>query len=87
MIFCCSHANISQITPFSDQILALLPPLWEQSGEEHLMKQAILTLLSSLIDSLKQDSAKYHPLILPLIRSSVEPGSVSIFHTHEENQD
>jgi len=51
------------------------------------MKQAILTLLSSLIDSLKEDSAKYHPLILPLIRSSVEPGSVSIFYTREENQD
>ena len=79
-ISCYSHANVSQITPFSDQILALLPPLWEQSGEEHLMKQAILTLLSSLIDSLKEDSAKYHPLILPLIRSSVEPGSVSISH-------
>lgn len=70
--------NISQIAPFSDQILALLPPLWDQSGEEHLMKQAILTLLSALIDALKQDSVKYHSLVLPLIRSSVEPGSVSI---------
>lgn len=49
------------------------------------MKQAILTLLSSLIDSLKQDSAKYHPLILPLIRSSVEPGSVSVFPIREDN--
>lgn len=42
------------------------------------MKQAILTLLSALIDALKQDSVKYHSLVLPLIRSSVEPGSVSI---------
>lgn len=74
-----AHANdTSQIDPFSDQILALLPPLWDQSGEEHLMKQAILTLLSALIDALKQDSVKYHSLVLPLIRSSVEPGSVSI---------
>lgn len=41
------------------------------------MKQSILTLLSSLIGSLKKDSVRYHSLILPLIQSSVEPGSVS----------
>lgn len=41
------------------------------------MKQAILNLLSGLIHSLKQDSVRYHPLILPLIESSVHPESVS----------
>lgn len=42
------------------------------------MKQAILTLLSSLINSLKQESIRYHSLILPLIQSSVHPESVSL---------
>ena len=42
------------------------------------MKQAILTLLSSLINSLKQESVRYHSLILPLIQSSVHPESVSL---------
>lgn len=70
-------SNAYQIVSFSDQILSLLPPLWEESGDEHLMKQAILTLLSSLIHSLKQESARYHALILPLIQSSVHPESVS----------
>jgi hypothetical protein len=65
-----------QISPYADQIVSLLPPLWEQSGDEHLMKQAILTLLSSLIHSMKQESIRYHPIILPLIQKSVEPGSV-----------
>lgn len=63
----------SQIAPFSDSIVSLLPSLWEASGEEHLMKQIILTLLSSMIHSLKQESVRYHPLILPLIQSSVNP--------------
>jgi hypothetical protein len=72
-----TSSNEYQIGVFSDQILSLLPPLWEESGDEHLMKQAILTLLSSLIHSLKQDSARYHALILPLIQSSVHPESVS----------
>ncbi|PKY04285.1 ARM repeat-containing protein [Aspergillus campestris IBT 28561] len=75
------------INPFSDQILSLLPPLWESSGEEHLMKQAILTLLSSLINSLKQDSIRYHSLILPLIKNSVEPGSETIIYLLDEALD
>lgn len=70
--------NCFQILPFSDQIIHLLPPLWEQSGEEHLMKQAILTLLSSLMNALKGDSVKYHADILPLIQSSIEPESVGL---------
>ncbi|KAJ5084640.1 hypothetical protein NUU61_009219 [Penicillium alfredii] len=76
-----------RISPFSDQILSLLPPLWEHSGEEHLMKQAILTLLSSLISSLKQESVRYHSLILPLIQSSVEPGSETIVYLLDEALD
>ncbi|KAB8236314.1 armadillo-type protein [Aspergillus alliaceus] len=75
------------ITPFSDQILSLLPPLWEGSGEEHLMKQAILTLLSSLINSLKQESVRYHSLILPLIQNSVEPDSETLIYLLDEALD
>ncbi|OOF97151.1 hypothetical protein ASPCADRAFT_12484, partial [Aspergillus carbonarius ITEM 5010] len=75
------------IAPFSDQILSLLPPLWESSGEEHLMKQAILTLLSSLIHSLKQESIRYHSLILPLIQNSVEPGSETLIYLLDEALD
>ncbi|KAJ5444209.1 uncharacterized protein N7458_008081 [Penicillium daleae] len=74
----------NHIGAFSDQILSLLPPLWEESGDEHLMKQAILTLLSSLIHSLKQESARYHALILPLIQSSVHPESDTIVYLLDE---
>ncbi|PGG96510.1 hypothetical protein AJ80_09816 [Polytolypa hystricis UAMH7299] len=72
------------VSPYADQIVSLLPPLWEQSGEQHLMKQAILTLLSSLIHSMKQESIRYHPIILPLIQKSVEPGSETLVYLLEE---
>ncbi|KAJ5586948.1 uncharacterized protein N7459_002713 [Penicillium hispanicum] len=75
------------IAPFSDAILSLLPPLWEESGEEHLMKQEILTLLSSLITSLKQESARYHSLILPLIQGSVHPESETFVYLLDEALD
>ncbi|KAF2093794.1 ARM repeat-containing protein [Rhizodiscina lignyota] len=63
------------ITPYAERIVSLLPPLWEQSGEEHLMKQSILTILARLINAMKAESRPYHPLVLPIIKGAVEPGS------------
>ncbi|KAF1916652.1 armadillo-type protein [Ampelomyces quisqualis] len=63
------------ITPYADRIIALLPPLWEQSGDEHLMKQAILTMLSRLTNAMKADSRSFHASFLPIIRSAIEPDS------------
>lgn len=39
------------------------------------MKQAILTILARLINSMKAESVKYHSLVLPIIKGAVEPGS------------
>jgi len=39
------------------------------------LKQSILGILSALVTSIQTDSQKYHPLIIPLIESSVEPTS------------
>ncbi|KAK2875967.1 hypothetical protein FQN49_001488 [Arthroderma sp. PD_2] len=75
------------ISPFADQIVSLLPGLWDQSGDEHLMKQAILTLLSSLIHSMREQSTRYHSMILPLIQKSIEPESDSIVYLLEESLD
>ncbi|KAL4911267.1 hypothetical protein BDW74DRAFT_184677 [Aspergillus multicolor] len=72
------------VAPFSDAILALLPPLWDGSGEEHLLKQAILTLLGALIYSLKQESMRYHSIVLPLIRNSVDPTSDTMIYLLED---
>ena len=64
-----------RITPFADGIISLLPPLWEQAGEEYLMKQSILGILSALLTSLGSNSQKYHSLVVPIIHSSIEMGS------------
>lgn len=53
----------------------MLPQLWDQSGDEHLMKQVILALLSKLLRGMKAEGAAYHSLTLPLIRETVTPGS------------
>ena len=75
------------ISPFADQIISLLPPLWIQAGEEYLMKQSILTILAALITSMKDESRRYHSLILPLIQSSIEPGSETQIYLLEDGLD
>ncbi|ODH45246.1 hypothetical protein ACO22_00242 [Paracoccidioides brasiliensis] len=75
------------IAPYADQIVSLLPQLWEQASKENLMKQAILTLLSSLIHSMKQESVRYHQIIIPLIQKSVDPESEALIYLLEEALD
>ena len=75
------------VTPFVDQIISLLPPLWDQAGEEYLMKQTILGILSSLCTSMQAESRKYHALIVPLIQSSIEPSSETRVYLLEDALD
>lgn len=63
------------IAPFAERIVGLLPPLWEASGEEHLMKQAILTILARLVNAMKGQSLPLHSMVFPIIKGAVEPGS------------
>lgn len=83
-----SHeANVWQISPFADQIISLLPPLWVQAGDIYLLKQSILAILSALVASMKEDSRKYHSMIIPLIESSVEKTSEIRVYLMEEAMD
>ncbi|KAF7680702.1 arm repeat-containing protein [Alternaria burnsii] len=75
------------ITPYANSIIALLPPLWEQSGEEHLMKQAILTLLARLTNAMKAESRSFHASFLPIIQSAIEPGSETQVYLLEDALD
>lgn len=72
------------ISPFADQIVNMLPGLWEASGEEHLMKQAILTLMSTLVSAMKEQAQRYHSMILPLIQRAVDPSSEMQVYLMEE---
>ena len=75
------------IEPYSDAIMSMLPPLWAESGEENLIKQAILTMITAITTSLKEKSLKYHQLVLPLIRDSVDPNSEIAVYLLEDGLD
>jgi len=77
----------NNISPYADQIVSILPGLWEGSGEEHLLKQAILTLLSTLVTAMREEAQRYHAMVLPLIQRAVEPGSEMQVYLLEEALD
>lgn len=79
--------NYNQVTPFADQIISFLPSLWDQAGEEFLMKQSILGILSSLISAMRSNSRHYHSLIIPLIESSVKIDSETRIYLLEDALD
>ena len=62
---------------YADHVISLLPPLWEQAGDEYLLKQTILGILSALITAMKAECSRFQALIVPLIESSVRPDSTT----------
>ena len=61
--------------------------MWDQAGEEYLLKQSILGILSGIVMSMGQDSQNYFPLIVPLIHNSVKPDSETRQYLLEEALD
>ena len=72
------------ISPYADALMGMLPPLWQQSEEEHLFKQQILTLITAIISSTRNESLRFQPLILPLINEALQPESESLLYLMEE---
>ncbi|KTW32847.1 hypothetical protein PNEG_04338 [Pneumocystis murina B123] len=59
------------ISPYIQSIVDILPSLWENSEEGHLIKAIIIVTLTKLIKSLREESEKYHPLVIQLIKYSI----------------
>ena len=55
--------------------MSLLPSLWTQAGDKCLLKQLTLVTLTALLTAMKDESRKFHSMIIPLIRSSIDPKS------------
>ncbi|KAF7513857.1 hypothetical protein GJ744_006471 [Endocarpon pusillum] len=81
------HKMEAHVEPFSNSIMEMLPTLWLASGDEHLMKQAILTMITAITTALTKQSLKYQSDIIPLIRDSVQPNSESLVYLLEEALD
>ena len=63
----------SHIAPFAGRIVEALPGLWDESGEETLRKQVIVTLLVNLLGSLGRESGRYQDFALFIIKAVLVP--------------
>lgn len=71
------HSLGQAVDPFADTVLLALPVIWEAAQEEFLLKQVIIGLLSEVFKTMRSSSSRFHPLILPLIASALNPNNTA----------
>lgn len=75
----------THIAKFADMIMSALPSIWASAGDlGFMMKQAVLTILQSLVMSMKNESRRFHNIIIPLIAEAVQEGSDVYVYLIEE---
>lgn len=72
------------IAPYAQQIIELLPPLWQAAANQNLLQSAILVIMTKLVESLKSQSVGLHALVMPLIRLSVDPSQEAHVYLMED---
>lgn len=76
----------THISAFGDPIMTVLPQLWESVGEEeYMMKQGILSIMTTLIRSMRADSQRYQTTMIPSLREAMNPDSALHLHLIEES--
>ncbi|KAF9360714.1 hypothetical protein BGX34_007599 [Mortierella sp. NVP85] len=72
------------IAPYAQQIIELLPPLWQAAASQNLLQSAILVIMTKLVESLKSQSVGLHAMVMPLIRLSVDPSQEAHVYLMED---
>lgn len=66
----------THMTRYSDMVMNAIPGIWESAGDlGYMMKQAVLAIMQTLVMSLKTESQRYLPMILPLIAEATQEGT------------
>ncbi|EMG47600.1 hypothetical protein SBY92_004719 [Candida maltosa Xu316] len=68
-------------------ILQIIPPNWETSDKEQIIKASLLRVLKSLIVSLNENSKETHPIAIPLIRACCSESSDIYLLVSEDGYD
>ena len=78
----------THVSQFGDAIMLLLPKLWESAAsEEYMIKQSVLAIMSALVSSMRVESQRYQPVIIPLLRDAMDPKSALHLHLIAESVD
>lgn len=76
----------THISQFGDALMTTLPKLWEDcDAGEWSIKQAILSIMSALVASMRAESQRYQSVIIPLLRQAVDSQTELHLHLIEES--
>ncbi|KDR83604.1 hypothetical protein GALMADRAFT_219426 [Galerina marginata CBS 339.88] len=64
------------ILPFMTTITEPIPQLWVTAEGDFLFKASLLVTVTKLVEAVKEHSSSLGPLVVPLIRESLSPGSM-----------
>lgn len=73
-----------KMAPYCTTIASLLPELWQQCGDQHLLQISILLTLTETIQSMRGQSAELHGLVIPLIRYALDTNQQSHVYLAED---
>ncbi|KAI8869437.1 ARM repeat-containing protein [Ramicandelaber brevisporus] len=86
MLSVLSGRMMSHIAPYAETIIALLPPIWESSGQhDQILQASVIQLLTALVQSLGSISVNAHGLVAPLIVHGVDPASPGFVYLAEDS--
>jgi hypothetical protein len=78
----------THVSQFGDAIMLILPKLWESAAsEEYMIKQSVLAIMSALVSSMRVESQRYQPVIIPLLRDAMIPESALHLYLITESVD
>ncbi|KAJ1942843.1 hypothetical protein GGF37_002927 [Kickxella alabastrina] len=61
-----------EIVPFAENIVKLIPPLWQSAAQENLYQTTILSLVTKLVEALGAQSVVLQQFIAPLVQHSID---------------
>ncbi|KAL7750537.1 hypothetical protein RI367_003873 [Sorochytrium milnesiophthora] len=73
-----------EFIPYAEQVISVLPGLWEASASEHLFQSSMLNLLTKLVPCLREGLAPLQQLIVPLIVMGVDTEQPSSVYLMED---
>lgn len=75
----CIQRMEEHVLQFADPIMGALPALWDAAGEAHMVKAAIVGVLSALVNSIGAESRRYQETMLPIIAQCMNDPSNDAF--------
>ncbi|KAF3057200.1 hypothetical protein GL218_06289 [Daldinia childiae] len=78
----------THVSSFGDMVMNAIPSIWESAGPlGFMMKQSVLAIIQAVVMSMKTESQRYQPMILPLISEATRPGTELYLYLIEEALD